>query len=85
MSKIETLTVNTIKNLEDVWFEPVDSGLYIMNGTMKNGFTIDVGVTEELKREIEKLTSRLHLRFKRRIGGEMNFQSVKGLRDFVNC
>jgi hypothetical protein len=55
MSKIETLTVNTIKNLEDVWFENVDSGLYIMNGTMKNGFTIDVGVTEELKREIEKL------------------------------
>ena len=55
MSKIETLTVNTIRNLEDVWFESVDSGLYIMNGTMKNGFTIDVGVTEELKREIEKL------------------------------
>ena len=55
MSKIQTLTVNTIKNLEDVWFEPVDSGLYIMNGTMKNGFTIDVGVTEELKQEIEKL------------------------------
>lgn len=55
MSKIETLTVNTIRNLEDVWFEPVDSGLYIMNGTMKNGFTIDVGVTEELKQEIEKL------------------------------
>lgn len=55
MSKIETLTVNTIKNLEDVWFGPVDSGLYIMNGTMKNGFTIDVGVTEELKQEIEKL------------------------------
>lgn len=55
MSKIETLTVNTIKNLEDVWFESVDSGLYIMNGTMKNGFTIDVGVTEELKQEIEKL------------------------------
>ena len=55
MSKIETLTVNTIKNLEDVWFEPVDSGLHIMNGTMKNGFTIDVGVTEELKQEIEKL------------------------------
>lgn len=55
MSKIETLTVNTIKNLEDVWFENVDSGLYIMNGTMKNGFTIDVGVTEELKQEIEKL------------------------------
>lgn len=40
MSKIETLTVNTIRNLEDVWFESVDSGLYIMNGTMKNGFTI---------------------------------------------
>lgn len=55
MSKIETLTVNTIRNLEDVWFENVDSGLYIMNGTMKNGFTIDVGVTEELKQEIEKL------------------------------
>lgn len=55
MSKIHTLTVNTIKNLEDVWFESVDSGLYIMNGTMKNGFTIDVGVTEELKQEIEKL------------------------------
>lgn len=55
MSKIETLTVNTIRNLEDVWFESVDSGLYIMNGTMKNGFTIDVGVTEELKQEIEKL------------------------------
>lgn len=55
MSKIQTLTVNTIKNLEDVWFESVDSGLYIMNGTMKNGFTIDVGVTEELKQEIEKL------------------------------
>lgn len=55
MSKIETLTVNTIRNLEDVWFESVDSGLYIMNGTMKKGFTIDVGVTEELKREIEKL------------------------------
>lgn len=55
MSKIETLTVNTIRNLEDVWFESVDSGLYIMNGTIKNGFTIDVGVTEELKREIEKL------------------------------
>lgn len=47
--------VDTIRNLEDVWFESVDSGLYIMNGTMKNGFTIDVGVTEELKREIEKL------------------------------
>lgn len=55
MSKIETLTVNTIRNLEDVWFESVDSGLYIMNGTMKNGFNIDVGVTEELKQEIEKL------------------------------
>ena len=55
MSKIHTLTVNTIRNLEDVWFESVDSGLYTMNGTMKNGFTIDVGVTEELKREIEKL------------------------------
>nr|DAM50975.1 MAG TPA: hypothetical protein [Caudoviricetes sp.] len=55
MSKIHTLTVNTIKNLEDVWFEPVDSGLYIMNATMKNEFTIDVGVTEELKQEIEKL------------------------------
>lgn len=55
MSKIETLTVNTIRNLEDVWFESVDSGLYIMNGTMKNGFTIDVEVTEELKQEIEKL------------------------------
>lgn len=55
MSKIETLTVNTIRNLEDVWFESVDSGLYTMNGTMKNGFTIDVGVTEELKQEIEKL------------------------------
>lgn len=54
MSKIHTLSVNTIKNLEDVWFENVDSGLYIMNGTMKNGFTIDVGVTEELKQEIEK-------------------------------
>lgn len=55
MSKIETLTVNTIRNLEDVWFESVDSGLYTMNGTMKNGFIIDVGVTEELKQEIEKL------------------------------
>lgn len=55
MSKIKTLTVNTIKNLENVWFESVDSGLYIMNGTMKNGFTIDVGVTEEAKKEIEKL------------------------------
>lgn len=55
MNKIHTLTVNTIKNLEDVWFESVDSGLYIMNGTLKNGFTIDVGVTEELKQEIEKL------------------------------
>lgn len=55
MSKIQTLTVNTIKNLEDVWFENVYSGLYIMNGTMKNGFTIDVGVTEEAKKEIEKL------------------------------
>ena len=51
----EVLTAKGIVNLEDVWFENVDSGLYIMNGTMKNGFTIDVGVTEELKQEIEKL------------------------------
>lgn len=55
MSKIQTLTVNTIRNLEDVYFEPVDSGLYVMEGLMKNGFTIEVGVTEELKQEIEKL------------------------------
>lgn len=55
MSKIQTLTVNTIRNLEDVYFEPVDSGLYVMEGFMKNGFTIEVGVTEELKQEIEKL------------------------------
>ncbi len=53
--KIETLSVQTIKNLENVYFEPVDSGLYIMEGRMKNGFTIEVGVTEELKQEIEKM------------------------------
>ena len=55
MSKIQTLTVNTISNLEDVYFEPVDSGLYRMEGLMQNGFTIEVGVTEEAKQEIEKL------------------------------
>lgn len=51
----ETLSVKTIENLENVYFEPVDSGLYIMEGLMKNGFTIEVGVTEELKQEIEKM------------------------------
>lgn len=55
MSKIQTLTVNTIRNLEDVWFENVDSGLYTMHGQLSNGFNVTIGVTEELRQEIEKI------------------------------
>ena len=51
----EVLTVKGIVNLEDLWFESVDSGLYKMHGQLPNGFNVTIGVTEELKQEIEKL------------------------------
>ncbi|WP_455043392.1 hypothetical protein [Granulicatella adiacens] len=49
------ITIKDIASLDDVYFEPVDLGLYRMEGRLKNEFTIQVGVTEELKQEIEKL------------------------------
>ena len=49
------ITIKDIASLDDVCFEPVDLGLYRMEGRLKNEFTIQIGVTEELKQEIEKL------------------------------
>ncbi len=51
----EVLTVKGIVNLEDVWFESVDSELYTMHGQLSNGFNVTIGVTEGLKQEIEKI------------------------------
>lgn len=51
----EVLTVKGIVNLEDLWFESVDSGLYTMHGQLSNGFNVTIVVTEELKQEIEKI------------------------------
>lgn len=56
MVKIKgAITSKDITSLDDLYFEPVDSGLYRMEGRLKNGFTIQVGVTEKLKQEIEKI------------------------------
>ena len=49
------ITIKDISSLDVVYFEPLDLGLYRMEGRLKNEFTIQVCVTEELKQEIEKL------------------------------
>ena len=53
--KDEVVTVKVIANLSDVMFEPEENEMYKMIIPIPNTFTIQAEVTEEVKKEIEKL------------------------------